>query len=406
MLPYCYQIDIDKKYEMFSQITSRYYSRQLKCIVDDNSISDKYGFVYPEKYFNYRNNMMCSFYKNKNKVKIGIQLSKNTFSNIITSNLPSEIIIDVCVFIEHFINKYYPNLSKYIYNHDTKEGFIRDIQIRHNLSNQFYIMINTISRLNKLINFKSIILDLYNYFRLHFKNGQLVNIYIKYITPQTPAICNDIIPSPLIYDNYLHIDIFDKTLIISPNSFFQTNYDVAKEMYIHIQKIIGTNEQSDLILLDLFCGVGVYGSLFGEYFDKIVGIDINSESIRYALTNIKNNVKKFRTNQEKFKYICGDINKHIDTIINECDSHNAVVIVNPNRSGLKKTVCSTLIEMSEIITKIIYVSCNIESLKSDMDILSSTFTITSAMGFNQFPLIDKHFETIIVLERSCSPSHK
>ena len=70
------------------------------------------------------------------------------------------------------------------------------------------------------------------------------------------------------------------------------------------------------------------------------------------------------------------------------------VFVDPPRAGLGIYTLEKIKNFSQII----YVSCGFNSLKNDIDHLSSTHKVSSAGLFDQFPFTD-HIESTIILNK-------
>ena len=69
------------------------------------------------------------------------------------------------------------------------------------------------------------------------------------------------------------------------------------------------------------------------------------------------------------------------------------VLVDPPRAGLD----SETLQMVSAYSRIIYISCNPETLIENLDYLTKTHDVTAAAMFDQFPYTD-HVETGVVLE--------
>ncbi|MNL51608.1 putative RNA methyltransferase [compost metagenome] len=72
-----------------------------------------------------------------------------------------------------------------------------------------------------------------------------------------------------------------------------------------------------------------------------------------------------------------------------------VVFVDPPRIGLDRDTIKTLLEI--VPEKIIYISCNPESLADNLDILKEKYEIGNVQPFDMFPFTN-HVECVCVLE--------
>ena len=135
-------------------------------------------------------------------------------------------------------------------------------------------------------------------------------------------------------------------------------------------------------LLDLYCGTGTISIYLKDNFKEITGIEINKESILNA------NINKNLNNIKNIHFICGDASNIKDTNFD-------VVIVDPPRSGLSKKVINLLNKINS--NRIIYVSCNPNTLKRDIELLNN-YNIKNIECVNMFNKT-KHIEVICFLER-------
>ena len=110
------------------------------------------------------------------------------------------------------------------------------------------------------------------------------------------------------------------------------------------------------------------------------GIEINKDSIKNAELNKKlNNIKSIN-------FICGDasnIKEKYDTII-----------VDPPRAGLSKKVIDKILEIKP--EKIIYTSCNPNTLKRDIKLLECNYSVKEITPVNMFPKTE-HIECVALL---------
>ena len=173
--------------------------------------------------------------------------------------------------------------------------------------------------------------------------------------------------------------LLDKKFIINLNSFYQVNNEMAKMAYEDIISHVNKND----IVYDLFGGAGIISIHISHKAKKVYSVEINKDSHKDALKNIEiNNIKNI-------ELICEDANKWI---INNKNAN--VIIIDPTRSGISKE-SSNAINLSKI-KKIIYLSCNIETQKRDIDLLNN-YKIIEIQPYDFFPQT-YHIENLIILK--------
>ena len=191
-----------------------------------------------------------------------------------------------------------------------------------------------------------------------------------------------IVNDKVVYGNNYFFDyIGEYKFKVSYNSFFQINNYIANEIF----KILKNNIEGDT-LLDLYCGSGVMGISLKDNVNKIIGIEINSNTIKDANDNaIINKV-------DNYKYYVGDTSD----ILNNINDNIDVIIVDPPRSGLNN---KTLNDILSIMPKQIgYISCDPITLARDINILKENYNIKRVYALDMFPNT-YHVETIMILER-------
>ena len=216
-------------------------------------------------------------------------------------------------------------------------------------------------------------------------NGVLINIvsddftlmdeFIKYVKVDSLYINNE-----LVYKNKSIKFKFDKfNFMVSNNSFFQKNTDMALKLYNYIKENIDDNSK----ILDLYSGIGSIGIFVADKCKSVLGVEI----IESAVDNAKENSKI--NNINNIEFICGKVEDNLDNI-KDIDT----IIVDPPRVGLNKKAIENINKINP--KKIIYVSCNSTTLARDINYLN--YEIKSIKLFDLFPNTH-HCESVVVLER-------
>ncbi len=179
-------------------------------------------------------------------------------------------------------------------------------------------------------------------------------------------------------------------LIFSTDGFRQVNDEVFGLMIELVREL--AMERDFSTVLDLYCGSGVIGLSLAKHFPNayFYGIEINSESVKDARLNAKQN------DLSNIEFFCGDAAEFKSTLPSGRDAE--LVIVDPPRAGLSDSMRSELISLSA--ERIIYVSCNPQTLARDLaDLTKNGYKIKKAIPLNMFPMT-KHCETVCLLEKN------
>lgn len=164
------------------------------------------------------------------------------------------------------------------------------------------------------------------------------------------------------------------TYLIGPNSFFQANPYVTKNIIKEVYELV-ENEN----VLDAYCGIGTFSLYLAKKGLNVRGFDNDKEAIEIALKNSEINKLNVSFSLEEDRKI-----KEIG-----CET----LVVDPPRPGLHPKFIKTIkvFEPKEII----YVSCNPLSLKRDIEMLN--YKIESIKAFDMFPQTE-HIECIAKLK--------
>jgi 23S rRNA (uracil1939-C5)-methyltransferase len=97
---------------------------------------------------------------------------------------------------------------------------------------------------------------------------------------------------------------------------------------------------------------------------------------------------------ENIVFIRDRVEDCIEQIMNETNK-NKTVIVNPPRRGLYENVIETLNKQMGKIDQLIYISCNAETLRRDLEMLNlGKKKIRNIIPLDQFPNTE-HYEIIL-----------
>ncbi|ENX3947453.1 tRNA (uridine(54)-C5)-methyltransferase TrmA [Photobacterium damselae] len=196
------------------------------------------------------------------------------------------------------------------------------------------------------------------------------------------------------------LNVFDRTLTYKQveNSFTQPNGTVAQKM---LEWAVDCTRDSQGDLLELYCGNGNFSLALAQNFERVLATELAKPSVESAQYNIAvnniDNVQIIRMSAEEFTEAMEGRREFRRLKDNNIDlqSYNCnTIFVDPPRSGMDEGTC----RMVQGYERIMYISCNPETLKENLDILSETHRITRFALFDQFPYTH-HMEAGVFLER-------
>ncbi len=175
----------------------------------------------------------------------------------------------------------------------------------------------------------------------------------------------------------------DVPLWIRPQSFFQTNPTVASALYATARDWVRALPVQHM--WDLFCGVGGFGLHCATPEMTLTGIEIAPEAIASATQS----AEQLGLTRLHFQAL--------DSTAFATDQGEVpdLVLVNPPRRGIGKTLCDYLSRMAPPF--IVYSSCNAQTMAKDFQLLPG-YRIERVQLFDMFPHT-AHYEVLTLLIR-------
>lgn len=180
------------------------------------------------------------------------------------------------------------------------------------------------------------------------------------------------------------------------NSFTQPNAAMNVQM---LEWALNVTAGSTGDLLELYCGNGNFSLALARNFDNVLATEIAKPSVAAAQYNIAanqiDNVQIIRMAAEEFTQAMRGVRqfnrlKGIDLSSYHCET----IFVDPPRSGLDDDT----VRLVQEYPRIMYISCNPETLCANLETLSQTHKISQLALFDQFPYTH-HMECGVLLEK-------
>ncbi|QIW15461.1 tRNA (uridine(54)-C5)-methyltransferase TrmA [Pasteurellaceae bacterium RH1A] len=180
------------------------------------------------------------------------------------------------------------------------------------------------------------------------------------------------------------------------NSFTQPNGFMNIKM-LEWARSCTANSQGDL--LELYCGNGNFSIALAGNFRKVLATEISKSSVQSAQYNIEqngvDNLQIIRMSAEEFTQAMNGVRdfyrlRGIDLKSYDCNT----IFVDPPRAGLDQAT----LDMVQAYERILYISCNPDTLADNLKQLSQTHRIERAALFDQFPYTH-HIESGVWLVR-------
>lgn len=180
------------------------------------------------------------------------------------------------------------------------------------------------------------------------------------------------------------------------NSFTQPNAVMNVHM---LEWALDATQNSTGDLLELYCGNGNFSLALARNFNRVLATEIAKPSVAAAQYNIAaneiENVQIIRMAAEDFTQAMNGVRefkrlKGIDLKGYQCET----IFVDPPRSGLD----ADTVKMVQAYPRILYISCNPQTLCENLEVLSETHNVSRLALFDQFPYTH-HMECGVWLTR-------
>ena len=322
--------------------------------------------------YNYRNKIQVPFNKDKNgKVKFGFYKENSHIimpikECAIEDRRAASILWDIKLLLEEM------NIP--CYNEDSGKGILRYVLIRtsHHYEELMVVLVTTQMNFPGQRNFIN---------ELVTRHPEITTIVENVNSRHTNVILGN--QEKVLYGpGHIKDDILGLTFEISAASFFQVNPIQVEKLYASALNLIDFKKKETV--LDAYSGVGTIGLIAAKNAGKVISVEINKSAHKNAIENAK------RNNVNNIEFVCADAGEYISKSDEDID----ILIMDPPRSGSDETFLSTVI--NKRIKKIIYISCNPETLARDIQYLSKYYQVNYVQPVDMFPMT-AHCETVVCL---------
>jgi 23S rRNA (uracil1939-C5)-methyltransferase len=170
-----------------------------------------------------------------------------------------------------------------------------------------------------------------------------------------------------IFDNQSE-KFLGKCIHADKSVFFQSNLELLPRLIDEVKK----NANGGELLLDIFCGVGLFSAFLQDMFEQVIAIEQNSCCQIFAEKNLGKNCAFHPASAEEW---CEKNSKLLS---------RACVLIDPPRIGITDKLCAIICENKP--RKLIYVSCNPATLARDTrKLLNAGYELVSIQGFAFYP---------------------
>lgn len=180
-----------------------------------------------------------------------------------------------------------------------------------------------------------------------------------------------------------------KVFRISPKSFYQINAVQTEVLYGKAIELADLKGKETII--DAYCGIGTIGIIASNHVNKVIGVELNRDAVKDAITNAKrnkvNNIYIYNQDAGEFMNQMAAEKQSVD-----------VVFLDPPRSGSTEEFMNSMILLNP--KKVVYISCNPATLERDLAYLVKRgYEVKKAIPVDMFPGTE-HVEVITLLQKA------
>ncbi len=185
-------------------------------------------------------------------------------------------------------------------------------------------------------------------------------------------------------DNFIIIEVHGFPFVVSAGSFFQVNTNVAELIVDYLLDILPLTEHT--VLLEVYCGVGLFSVFLAPLVKKIIGIESDPSAAEDFLYNLAG---------------FDSVELHdapAEDILPYLEISPDIILLDPPRAGISKKVLDSVVSLQpDLIT---YISCDPATLARDVSRLHNQgYQLQQSTPFDMFPQT-YHIESINLFQRT------
>ena len=326
------------------------------------------------------------YYRNKVHAAFGRDRKGNVISGIYEEKSHRIVSVDDCMIedkksqeIIRTIRGMLKSFKIKTYDEDTGYGLLRHVLVRRGFSTgEIMVVLVTVSPIFPSKN---------NFVKaLRKEHPEITTVVLNVNDRQTSMVLGD--RNIVLYGpGFIKDRLMGLTFRISPSSFYQVNPVQTEVLYGKAMEFAAMTGKERVI--DAYCGTGTIGIIASGNARDVIGVELNRDAIRDARMNAREN--KIRN----VRFVPGDAGWFMEGMAAEGEKVEVVLMDRP-RSGSDRKFLHSLLTLSP--EKIVYVSCNPETLARDLACLTKRdYLVKKMQPVDMFPLTDS-VEVVCLLE--------
>lgn len=325
------------------------------------------------------------FYRNKVHGVVAADRKGNGYTGIYEEKSHRIIRVDQCLIENQKADEIMQTIAGLMksfkmrpYQEDTGYGFLRHILIRTGYHTGQVMVVLVVS--------SPVFPSKNNFVKALRKQHPEITTIVSNVNDRNTSMVLGEKQQILFGKGYIEDVLCEKRFRISPKSFYQVNPIQTEKLYKTAISYAGLTGKERVI--DAYSGIGTIGMAASDYAKEVIGVEWNGEAVRDAIANAKmNHIKNIRFHRAD----AGEFMVRMAANRQTAD----VVFMDPPRAGSDRKFLDSVIRLRP--KKIVYISCNPETLKRDLAYLTGKrYRVRKIQPVDMFPMTDK-IETVVLL---------
>jgi 23S rRNA (uracil1939-C5)-methyltransferase len=376
--------DSEKKKEKKKEVLCPYFKKCGACryldLPYDRQLRIKQRFVEKEvggfcKVFPIKGMKEPFHYRNKVHAVFDRDSRGNILSGVYKEGTHKVVSIDSCLLEDENADRIILTIRGMLksfkiktYDEDTGYGLLRHVMVRKGFATgQIMVVLVTASPIFPSKN---------NFVKALLKEHPEITTIVQNINEKQTSMVLGEREQVMYGKGYIEDVLCGITFRISSRSFYQVNPVQTEYLYRKAVELAGLTGKETV--LDAYCGIGTIGMIAAAEAGRVIGVELNKDAVKDAVLNAKNN------GIENIEFYCNDAGTFMERYVagkngveeakrngeaadNRKSEKIDVVFMDPPRSGSSEKFMDSLARLSP--EKIVYVSCNPETLARDLGYL-------------------------------------
>lgn len=327
-------------------------------------------------------------YRNKVHAAFDHDRKGNPISGIYKAGTHTVVPVDSCLIEDKKSDEIIVSIRKMLrsfkirtYDEDTGYGLLRHVLVRRGFqSGQIMVVLVTASPVFPSKN---------NFVKALLKEHPQITTIVQNVNNRGTSMVLGDKEQVLYGKGYIEDTLCSCVFRISSKSFYQVNPVQTEKLYGKAMELAGLTGEETVI--DAYCGIGTIGIVASSQAKHVIGIELNRDAVRDAVFNAK------RNQRENIVFYQKDASRFMQEMAASGQKAD-VVFLDPPRSGSTEEFVNAAVSMEP--ERIVYVSCNLETLARDLGWFEKKgYQAREAWPVDMFAWAD-HTESIVLLQKS------